>query len=183
MPWLPDAHARKLFDFTSRLIRFRLEHPIFHQPSFFKGRPLHGSGMKDLTWFNPDGSEMDDEGWSADFAKVLGLVLSGDSLHITTYTGEPIQDKTFLLYFNAHSENVLVKLPSTRRVRWRQIIDTTNEHGFVEDGLRPRGGEKYALTAHSLTLFQQETGTGEEARHASRRKAGQGASAAATART
>jgi glycogen operon protein len=170
MPWLPDAHARKLFDFTSRLIRFRLAHPIFHQPSFFKGRDLHGNGMKDLTWFNPDGSEMDDEGWAADFAKVLGLVLSGDSLHLTTYKGEPIVDNTFLLYFNAHHENVIVKLPSRRRVRWRQIIDTTNEHGFVEDGLTPKGGEKYTLTAHSLTLFQQETGSVEEARHASKRK-------------
>ena len=170
MPWLPDAHARKLFDFTSRLIRFRLEHPIFHQPSFFKGRPLHGSGMKDLTWFNPDGSEMDEEGWSADFAKVLGLVLSGDSLHLTTYTGEPVVDNTFLLYFNAHFENVVVKLPSSRRVRWRQIVDTTNEHGFIEEGPRLKGGEKYILTAHSLSLFQQEAGSGDEARHASRKK-------------
>jgi glycogen operon protein len=169
LPWLPDSHARKLFDFTCRMIRFRLAHPIFHQPSFFKGRDLRGNGMKDLTWFNPDGSEMDDEGWSADFAKVLGLVLSGDSLHLTTYTGEPIHDNTFLLYFNAHSENVVVKLPSARRVRWRQIIDTTNEDGFVEGGTKPKGGEKYLLTAHSLTLFQQETGSVEEARHAYRR--------------
>ncbi|MEO6004761.1 MAG: glycogen debranching protein GlgX [Opitutus sp.] len=170
MPWLPDAHARKLFDFTSRLIRFRLQHPIFHQPSFFKGRDLHGNGMKDLTWFNPDGSEMGEDGWAADFAKVLGLVMSGDSLHLTTSTGEPVQDNTFLLYFNAHHENVIVKLPSSRRVRWRQILDTTNEHGFVEGGLTPRGGDKYILTAHSLTLFQQEKGSVEEARHASRKK-------------
>ena len=170
MPWLPDAHARNLFDFTSRLIRFRLAHPIFHQPSFFKGRPLHGRDTKDLTWFNPDGSEMGEDGWSADFAKVLGLVLGGDSLHLRTYEGAPVTDNTFLLYFNAHFEKVQVKLPSSRRVRWRQIMDTTDEHGFLEDGLTPKGGEKYWLTAHSLTLFQQETGSVEEARTASRKK-------------
>jgi hypothetical protein len=62
-----------------------------------------------------------------------------------------------------------VKLASSRRVRWRQIIDTTNERGFVEDGLSPKGGEKYLLTAHSLTLFQQETGSVAEARHAWKR--------------
>jgi hypothetical protein len=64
----------------------------------------------------------------------------------------------------------VVKLPSRRRVVWRPLIDTTNEHGFVENGPGARGGEKYTLTAHSLTLFQQETGSSEEARHASKRK-------------
>src|SRR5690606_5224779 len=67
LPWSHDVHAARLADFTGRLIRFRLEHPIFHNSSFFRGRPLRGSGMKDLTWFNADGSEMDDEAWAADF--------------------------------------------------------------------------------------------------------------------
>ncbi len=170
LPWSRDEHARRLADFTGQLIRFRLAHPIFHQPSFFKGRALRGGGMKDLTWFNPDGTEMTDEGWAADFAKVVGLVLNGDALNLTTYTGEPVRDNTFLLYFNAHHENVKVKLPSRRKVRWRQILDTTAEEGFVKAGLQPKGGDLYNLTAHSLTLFQQEAGSGDEARHAWGRK-------------
>jgi isoamylase len=170
LPWLPDVHARQLADFTGRLIRFRLEHPIFHQPSFFKGRDLRGNGMKDLTWFNPDGSEMSDEGWSADFAKVLGVVFSGESGDLRTYTGEPIHDNTFLLYFNAHNQEVDVKLPSSRKVRWRQVLDTACETGFIEGGVKRNGGARHVLPANSMTLFQQESGTADEARNPSKTK-------------
>jgi isoamylase len=168
LPWLPDEHARRLADFTGRLIRFRLEHPIFHQPSFFKGRDLRGNGMKDLTWFNPDGSEMDDAGWSADFAKVLGVVFSGDSADLRSGTLEPIRDNTYLLYFNAHNEEVNVKLPSSRKVRWRHILDTAVETGFFEGGVRRNGGARHVLPANSMSLFQQEAGTTEEARNPSK---------------
>jgi glycogen operon protein len=169
LPWSPDLHARRLADFTARLIRFRLAHPIFHHPSFFKGRDLRGTGVKDLTWFNADGSEMDDEAWAADFAKVIGLVLSGDSMDLRSYTGEPIFDDTFLLYFNAHSDNVEVKLPGRRKVAWREILDTTDENGFVEHGAVRQGGSRHLLSAISLVIFQQETGTDEEARNPWRR--------------
>ncbi|HWL14809.1 MAG TPA: glycogen debranching protein GlgX [Opitutus sp.] len=172
LPWLRDVNARRLADFTGRLIKFRLAHPIFHNSSFFRGRRLRGSEMKDLTWFHPDGSEMDDEAWAADFAKVLGVVLSGDSLALWTYEGERVRDDTFLLYFNAHSEHVEVTLPSAAQVRWRQILDTASEYGFIDEPMVLRqGGDAHVLPAHSMALFQQETGTGDEARNPSRKRA------------
>jgi glycogen debranching enzyme GlgX len=171
LPWLHDEHAKRLADFTGRLIRFRLAHPIFHNSSFFRGRALRGREMKDLTWFNPDGSEMDDADWGADFAKVLGVVLSGDSLVLRTYEGERVKDDTFLLYFNAHNEDFEVTLPSAEQVRWRQILDTASEVGFIDEPKVVRkGGDTHVLAAHSMALFQQEAGTGDEARNPSRRR-------------
>jgi glycogen operon protein len=171
LPWLHDENAKRLADFTGRLIRFRLSHPIFHNSSFFRGRKLRGSGMKDLTWFNPDGSEMDDADWAASFAKVLGLVLSGDSLDLRSYEGERVRDDTFLLYFNAHNEDFEVTLPSAAQVRWRQILDTAAEVGFIDEPRVVRqGGDSHVLPAHSMALFQQETGTADEARNPSRRR-------------
>ncbi len=170
LPWLPDEHAGRLADFTGALIRFRLSHPVFHQPSFFKGRPLHGRGMKDLTWFNADGTEMSKKAWATDFAKVIGLVLNGDALHLTTETGEPIRDKTYLLYFNAHNDAVTVGVPGRRGVRWRQILDTAVESGFIKGGAVLASGEKYILPAVSVNLFEQEAGSGDEARRALRFK-------------
>ncbi len=164
LAWHRDDEARQLTQFVGRLIAFRLAHPIFHQPTFFKGRDLRGTGVKDLTWFNPDGSEMDDGDWGADFAKVLGVVMSGDSLALRSNTGEPIRDKTYLLYFNAHSEAVDATIPGTKAVRWRKILDTSQEAGFTDDGMTTHGGTSQPLTAHSLALFEQETGTGDEAR-------------------
>jgi hypothetical protein len=34
--------------------------------------------------------------WSAEVAKVLGVVLNGEALNLMTYTGEPIRDNMFL---------------------------------------------------------------------------------------
>ncbi len=76
LSWQRDADAQRLTDFTARLIKFRLQHPIFHQPNFFKGHDLRGIGIKDLTWINADGNEMTDEAWAEGFAKVLGLLSS-----------------------------------------------------------------------------------------------------------
>jgi glycogen operon protein len=168
LAWSPDEHARRLAEFAGELIRFRLAHPIFHQPSFFKGRPLRGAGMKDLTWFNADGSEMSDEAWGADFAKVIGLVLNGDALDLKDDHGDPIGDKTFLLYFNAHHENVSIEVPGTREVRWRQLLDTALEGGFTREGIVLHAGDTHVLPAISIGLFEQHAGSGESARRALR---------------
>jgi isoamylase len=168
LSWTRDADAQRLTTFTRRLAHFRLQHPIFHRSSFFKGRALRGGGIKDLTWINADGTEMNDQAWAADFAKVLGLMLSGDALDQRTATGEPIQDDTFLLFFNAHHEDVDVVTAGGRKVRWRLILDTAEEDGFLEHGVRRVGGMKHTLRARSLVLFQKELGTDTEARDAIR---------------
>jgi isoamylase len=164
LDWQRDEHAQRLTDFTSKLIKFRLAHPIFHQPDFFKGHDLRGIGVKDLTWINADGDEMTDEAWSAGFQKVIGLMLCGDALNLTTFKGEPVRDDTFLLYLNAHHEDVEVEMPSHANVRWRLAIDTADENGFVEDGVVRVGGSRHTLPARSFTVFTQQGGTGDEAR-------------------
>ena len=164
LSWNRDAHARRLTEFTSKLIRYRLSHPIFHQPHFFKGHDIHGIGMKDLTWINADGNEMDDEAWNTDFAKVIGLMLCGDAINLFGFKGEPITDGTFLIYFNAHHEDIEIAMASHSNVRWRLIIDTTDEAGFVENGVVREGGAAHTLTARSLAMFEQQGGTADEAR-------------------
>jgi glycogen operon protein len=157
--WREDDEAKRLYAFVSRLIRFRLEHPIFRQPRFFQGRAIRGGGVKDITWINANGREMDDEAWGADYAKVIGVLLNGDSMAITDNFGEPIRDETFLLFFNAHFEDVEVHLPGNANVRWCLIIDTAREEGFV-DGASHAGTDKpHRLGARALTVFQQASGS------------------------
>ncbi len=167
LAWQRDGHQQQLERFTGDLIKFRIRHPIFHQRDFFQGRALRGAGMKDLTWVNADGAEMSDEAWAADFAKVIGVVLCGDSLNMRTFTGEPISDGTFLIFFNAHHENVEVGLPGERNVRWRLVIDTAEETGFVEKRDVGAGGGTHVLSARSLAVFQQEEGSTADARNLS----------------
>lgn len=177
LDWKRDEHAQQLQDFTSQLIRFRLAHPIFHQPHFFKGHDLHGIGTKDLTWISADGSEMTDDSWATGYAKVIGLMLCGDALNLTGFKGEPITDGTFLLFFNAHHESISVGLPGHANVRWRLLIDTAEETGFVKGGVIREAAGEHRMHARSFALFEQQAGTGEEARDIRGRRVAVGARA------
>jgi glycogen operon protein len=149
-----------------------LSHPIFHQPHFFKGHDLRGIGMKDLTWINPDGSEMTDEAWNTGYAKVMGLMLCGDAMNLYGPKGEPITDGTFLLFFNAHHEAFEVGMPGHINVRWRLVIDTADEAGFVANGAVYQGGSRHMMEARSFALFELQGGTVEEARDVRGRRTG-----------
>ena len=164
LDWKRDEHAQRQTEFTAKLIKFRLSHPIFHQPHFFKGHDLRGTGMKDLTWLNADGNEMDDEAWNTGFAKVIGLMLCGDAINLFGFKGEPITDGTFLIYTNAHHEDVQIAMPSHANVQWRLILDTADEAGFVANGAVREGGGPHTLTSRSMAIFEQQAGTPDEAR-------------------
>ncbi|MGH8670907.1 MAG: glycogen debranching protein GlgX, partial [Burkholderiales bacterium] len=70
--WTLSRSARAQIEFTRRLIRLRLGHPVFHRRRFFQGRRIAGSEVKDLSWFRPDGKEMTDEEWTNGFTRCLG---------------------------------------------------------------------------------------------------------------
>ena len=65
--WFHWEHAdwqKKLIEFTARLIQERKKHPIFRRPKYFQGRRVPRAGLKDLMWFDTDGSEMNQEDWT-----------------------------------------------------------------------------------------------------------------------
>ena len=150
---LPRTALRQLA-FTRRLIRLRLDNPVFHRRLFFQGRHIHGSAVKDLSWFRPDGKEMTDEEWSNGFTRCLGLRLAGDAIEETDEKGQPIGGDTFLLLLNAHHEPVPFVLPAHRaRVRWDLVLDTREE----DLGKRVstfRVGESYPLDGRSLAVLR-----------------------------
>jgi glycogen operon protein len=164
LQWNRDRRQNRLFRFVSRLIHYRQAHPILRQPQFFRGRDLHGNGIKDITWINADGTEMTDQAWMEDYVKVLGVMLSGDSTDLRDFKQQPILDDTLLLFFNAAGEDVNVILPGREPVAWRQVIDTTHENGFLDTTPVSNAGMQYRLVAHSFALFEQERGSDEEAR-------------------
>jgi isoamylase len=162
--WDRDEWQERLTRFTSRLIHFRQNHPIFHQPRFFQGRDIRGQGIKDITWFDGNGSEMTDEAWRSAFARTFGVMLAGDSLAVKDYFGNAIVDDTYLLFFNAHHEDVTVRLPGEEGVRWLLILDTAEEDGFLVNGPTVKGGGKHKLGYRTICVFQQVEGSDEQAR-------------------
>ena len=168
LTWARNDAEKQLEKFTAALIDLRLKHPIFHQPDFFHGRDLRGDGVKDITWINADGQEMSDEAWGADYARVIGVMLSGDALRMDTYFGKRIDPETFLLFFNAHHETVEITLPGQSEFEWNQVIDTSLEAGFVEPPVVFKGGTRHALPGRSFALFHKCAGSDDDARDTAR---------------
>ena len=127
---------------------------MFRRPRFFQGRRIHGSAVKDLSWFRPGGKEMTEEEWQNGFTRCLGLRLAGDAIEEVDDKGAPIVADTFLLLLNAHHEAIPFILPAHRtRVRWALALDT-RQWEVSPRGRTFRAGDQYPLEGRSLALLR-----------------------------
>jgi glycogen operon protein len=108
-----EGHG-ELLAFTRRLIALRREHPVFRRSAFLVGQEQEGSGLPDVWWFRPDGRRMTQRDWQFQDAHTLGVFLNGEEIPERTERGEPVEDDSFLLLFNAHHEDVTFTLPARR---------------------------------------------------------------------
>lgn len=143
-----------LLNFTSELIKFRLSHPIFKRRGWFYGRSLRGSGIEDIGWFMPNGSEMSEEDWKVGFAKSLMIFLNGSLIPYLDNRGEHIVDDSFLILFNAHNEEISFTLPEEKwGKKWKKIINTAITTGFVEDEVIYSAKTPIPISGYSVTLL------------------------------
>jgi len=155
LDWTDDERRRRLYEFTTRMIALRREHPIFRRRHFFTGEAAGGSATKDIVWLKPDGVEMTPEEWAKDFARCLGVYLAGDALAETDQVARPVRDASFLMLFNAHHDAIAFKLPALGAVTaWYAQFDTALENGAPAGSTTP-AGEEYPLQGRSLVLLVQ----------------------------
>jgi glycogen operon protein len=155
LDWSLDGDGKALLLFFQRLIQIRRQHPVFRRRRFFQGRPIRGGEVKDLAWLTPEGREMDDNEWSQDFARSLGVYFAGEALEETDRRGHRVRDDNFLLLLNAHHESIAFALPEFRvGSTWQVLLDTAYEQGLAMDGRFP-GTARYELQGRSLALFTE----------------------------
>jgi len=159
--WNLDDSRKRLRDFACTLIHLRLAHPNLHRRKFFQDREIRKKGdgtlvrvVKDIAWFNPDGNEVSDEAWSAQWSRAIALLLNGKTLQVTDENGDWVVDDSFLLIVNAADEGVEFTLPASPSGNpWRQFLDTEN----IEDPFcRTLAGDSVILGGRSLKLFSDE---------------------------
>jgi isoamylase len=155
LSWFDWAHAdADLLAFTTRLIAFRREHPVFLRRRFFQGQPIHGSDLADIEWFTTDGIEMAEDDWGQGHVRDLGVLLSGDAIPTRDERGVPILDDTFYLVFNARDEAIDATLPAERGRRWTVVLDTATDDGFPRDGARVVPGGTVHTEARSMLVLR-----------------------------
>ncbi|HVM65952.1 MAG TPA: glycogen debranching protein GlgX [Acidimicrobiales bacterium] len=153
--WSLTEKNGDLLEFVRALTRLRTQHPVFRRPRFFQGRPLHGETIKDIGWFTPDGTEMDQQDWDDGVAKSIAVYLNGDAIGAVDARGEPVTDDTFLLLMNAWHEPITFTLPPRAwAASWAKVIDTNT--GTVEDGAGPvRARARLTVAGRSLIVLRR----------------------------
>lgn len=150
---LRDRNA-DLLNFTRELIHFRQAHPVFRRQRWFQGQAIHGSGVSDIAWFNPDGYDMTEEQWCAGYAKAITVFLNGNELPDRGPRGGRIVDSSFLLLFNAHWEMLDFVLPARlRRRKWKAILNT-KEPQLITEKIVFTGNKTVPVMGRSLVVLQ-----------------------------
>ncbi|NEO31466.1 MAG: glycogen debranching protein GlgX [Symploca sp. SIO3C6] len=151
---LPEENA-ELLDFTRQLIYLRRQHPVFRRRKWFQGQAIHGWGVTDIGWFNPDGGEMTEEQWNDGLGKAIGIFLNGEAIAKRGPQAERIMDDSFLLFFNSHYEMIEFVLPVGLRDRnWAVVIDTKEPH-FIEEGTVYTDYKTIPLAERSVVVLRR----------------------------
>jgi isoamylase len=150
LDWSIEDKGLGLIRFVQKLTKLRHKYPILRRNRFLIGDYNEELDVKDVTWINANGAEMQDEDWGETNMQCFGMLLDGRSQ--STGIG---QDATMLLVMNAHSDVVGFTLPECADGKgWDLLIDTNISD---TDGGNFAIGEKYGATARSLLLFELRT--------------------------
>ncbi|MBV9790307.1 MAG: glycogen debranching enzyme GlgX, partial [Chloroflexi bacterium] len=152
--WEVGARDQQLLDYTRHLIQLRKSHPVLHRRKFFQGREIHGGDVRDICWYQPDGSDMTDEQWVNGAVRALGMLLNGMAMQETDERGEEIKDDVLLMLVNGHDEEQPFKLPGdAQQPRWEVLLDTNTPELSEERSAAP--GEIFELHPRTLVLLRQ----------------------------
>ncbi|MEM9219059.1 MAG: glycogen debranching protein GlgX [Cyanobacteria bacterium P01_F01_bin.150] len=151
---LADQNAEFL-KFCQQLIQFRHDHQVFRRRDWFQGREIYGSGVEDIGWFNPDGSEMDHAQWSDYSLKSISIFLNGQELNRPGSQGERIVDDSFLVLFNDYHDPVDFEIPyPLRAMEWTLKIDTQKAY-LIENGPTYTGSSRVAVVEQAMIVLQR----------------------------
>ncbi|MCD9017842.1 glycogen debranching protein GlgX [Parachryseolinea silvisoli] len=144
-----------LLQFTQGVIQLRKEHPMFCRRRWFQGQPIKGTGLEDIVWFLPDGTEMSEEHWNNGYAKTLAIFLNGRGIHTPGPKGEQIVDDSFYVIFNAHHEPVEFKLPPAKYGKdWVQVLNTVDSKIGARSKHAP--DESIQVESRSIMLLEHK---------------------------
>jgi glycogen operon protein len=113
---------------------------------------------------------MSDEEWASPFVRCIGVLLSGDTIDVLSFEGEPIRDETFLFLINAHFEPIPFVLPGQEHLEWMLLLDTAEEDGFLPEPKKFASGDDVEVVGRGVKLLKLASGAQAQARHESWKK-------------
>jgi glycogen operon protein len=150
LDWRMAEKGRSLLAFTKTLCELRHKYPILRRNRFLTGAVDEELDVKDLTWVNASGAEMQDADWSDAGMRCFGMVIDGRAR--PTGIRQRGTEATLLILMNAHHDLVEFTLPEPGGGgAWSLLLDTNVP--MQGAGQRNVAGDQYLVTARSLVLF------------------------------
>jgi len=148
--WSLRERNAELVRFVQKLTSLRHKYPILRRSRFLTGGYDKELDVKDLTWINASGSEMQDENWNDEGMRCFGMIMDGRAQ--STGVRQRGTEATMLLILNGHFDLVDFTLPEAPGgSTWTRLIDTNVPDD--EDAPSFQAGSAYGVTARSLLLF------------------------------
>ncbi len=154
LDWDLKSKGKSLIKFVKKLTGLRHKYPVLRRNLFLTGEYNEELGLKDVTWINANGSEMEDAQWGDHGMRCFGMLLDGRAQ--TTGIRQRGKEATLLIIINEHSDMVQFKLPdSPGGELWSLLIDT-NDPDAKNQSTSFKIGEVYEITPRSLRMFALE---------------------------
>jgi glycogen operon protein len=148
-----DRRGKCLIDYVRKLTGFRHKYPILRRNLFLNGEYNEELGVKDVTWINANGKEMESRDWGDNGMRCFGMLIDGRAQ--TTGVRQRGKEATLLLVINDHSDLVNFTLPeAVGGSMWSLLVDTNVEDNSEAGHFRI--GDGYGVPARSLLLFLLE---------------------------
>jgi glycogen operon protein len=148
--WNLGDDANALFAFTKRLIKLRQSYPALSRSRFLTGQLDETLGVRDVTWIDANGGEMQDANWKDASMKCFGMLLDGRAQR--TGIKRRGEEKSVLIVMNSYEGVVDFTLPPHATTQtWSLLIDTNMPAGNPAEAFKP--GSVYQVTGRSLLLF------------------------------
>jgi isoamylase len=151
LDWPTAPGEAPLTNFIRLLMQFRGAHPALRPADFFTGQDNNGNGLKDITWLQDNGAEVDPAYFADSSRHFLAFRLDG------TEVGDPAA--SIYVAYNGWSESIPATLPSPLPGNtWFQVADTSAVAGSFGNIHAP-GAEaalsnsQYIVAARSVLLL------------------------------
>ncbi|KHL25214.1 glycogen debranching protein [Croceibacterium mercuriale] len=150
LDWDIQEKGEGLIAFTRKLTALRRRFPVLHRARFLVGEVNEELGVKDVTWINPAGVELEAAEWEDANARCIGMMIDGRAR--VTGLRRRGEDETLLIIFNAWHDLIEFTLPDTAGADgWERLIDTNAPDTGEE---RFEVGSTYQVTGRSVLLFR-----------------------------
>ncbi len=144
-----------LIGFVQKLCALRHQYPVLRRNLFLTGNEDTELGVKDVTWINASGAEMQTADWADAAMRCFGMLIDGRAR--PTGVRQRGTEAAMLIVLNSHHDLIKFTLPAFEgETLWRLELDTNQPCKIPSYHGRP--SDAYGMTGRSLALFLWASG-------------------------